>query len=85
MLESAQLIHALAGVEGDLKVKFITTEKIFGQYKDIKRRRPDLTKARELLGFELGILAGGRDRDRAVRKKEGPWNRMIYFLVPGLQ
>ena len=25
---------------------------VFGQYKDIQRRRPDLSKARRLLGYE---------------------------------
>jgi len=55
VLDSAKLIHELSGSDKELKIKFISTENIFGRYKDIKRRRPDLAKARSLLGFELGV------------------------------
>ena len=43
-----------------LKLKFVSTETIFGRYKDIKRRRPDLSKAKLLLGYkpELALEEG---------------------------
>lgn len=55
VIESARLIHSLANVKGELKLKFIPMDSIFGKYKDIMRRKPDLSKARKLLGFEVGI------------------------------
>jgi UDP-glucose 4-epimerase len=52
VLESAQLIHRFSGSQKELKLKFIPTENIFGKYKDICRRVPDLSKARKLLGYK---------------------------------
>jgi len=51
VLDSAKLIHKLSGVKGKLKIKFIPFEEIFGEYKDIMRRIPDLTKAKNILGY----------------------------------
>lgn len=51
VLESAKLIHRLADTGKPLKLKFVDTDKIFGAYKDIQRRRPDLSKAKRLLGY----------------------------------
>lgn len=33
------------------KIKHITTEEVFGQYNEISRRRPDLSKSKKLLGY----------------------------------
>ena len=52
VIESAYLIHKLARTGKEIKLKFIKMDEIFGQYKDIMRRRPDLTKARKLLNYE---------------------------------
>ena len=52
VLETAKLIHKLSGRPGPLKADFIPMNQIFGQYKDIMRRIPDLTKAKRILGFE---------------------------------
>jgi UDP-glucose 4-epimerase len=52
VLDSARLIHRLAGTGKELKLKFIPFREVFGQYKDIVRRVPDLAKAKELLGYE---------------------------------
>lgn len=52
VIESAYLIHKLANTGQEIKLKFIKMEEIFGQYKDIMRRKPDLTKARKLLKYE---------------------------------
>jgi UDP-glucose 4-epimerase len=52
VIDSAYLIHQLANTGKEIKLKFVKMEEIFGQYKDIMRRRPDLTKARRLLKYE---------------------------------
>lgn len=51
VLDTAKLIHKIAGPQYDLKLKFVPMAEVFGKYKDIMRRIPDLTKAKELLGF----------------------------------
>jgi UDP-glucose 4-epimerase len=51
VLDSAKLIHDLANTGKELKLKFIPMAEIFGQYKDIMRRIPDLGKAKRLLGY----------------------------------
>ena len=51
VLDCAKLIHKLSGVRGKLKPKFIPFEEIFGDYKDIMRRIPDLSKAKKILGY----------------------------------
>lgn len=51
VLESATLIHRLACTGKELKIKFIPMSEIFGNYKDIQRRLPDLSKAFRILGY----------------------------------
>lgn len=51
VLDSAKLIHSIAGTGKELKLKFIPMADIFGKYKDIMRRIPDLSKAKHLLGY----------------------------------
>lgn len=51
VIDTAYLIHEIADTGKELKLKFIKMEEIFGEYKDIMRRRPDLTKAKQLLGY----------------------------------
>ena len=56
VLESAHLIHKLVGDKNELKFKFVPFKDIFGEgYKDIQRRIPDLSKARQILGYEPKI------------------------------
>jgi len=56
VLDSARLIvdvvNEETGLNRKLKIKYIPFSEIFGQYKDIMRRLPDLTKARRLLDYE---------------------------------
>jgi len=52
VLDSAKLIHEIANTGKPLKVNYVPMNQIFGQYKDILRRIPDLTKAKNLLGYE---------------------------------
>jgi UDP-glucose 4-epimerase len=53
VIDSARLIHHIANTQKELKLKYIPFKEIFGEYKDIMRRVPDLTKARKLLGYEV--------------------------------
>jgi UDP-glucose 4-epimerase len=51
VLEAAKLIHRIAGTGKPLKLRFIPMQEVFGNYKDILRRIPDLRKAERLLGY----------------------------------
>lgn len=52
VLDSAKLISKIANTGHELKIKFIPMSEVFGKYKDIQRRVPDLSKAKRLLGYE---------------------------------
>lgn len=52
VLASAELIHQLANTGKPLKIKYLPMSEIFGKYKDILRRIPDLSKAKSILGYE---------------------------------
>ena len=70
VLKCAQLIHKLADTGKELKLKFIETSSIFGAYRDIQRRCPDLTKAYKLLGYKPSIsLSEGLQKVIGERKK----------------
>ncbi|MFC1667536.1 NAD-dependent epimerase/dehydratase family protein [Candidatus Omnitrophota bacterium] len=51
ILDYVRLIHKLAKTGKKLRIKFIPMKNIFGDYKEIKRRIPDLTKAKRLLKY----------------------------------
>ncbi len=51
VLETAKLIHRIAGPAHELKLKFVPMSEVFGKYKDILRRIPDLSKAKRILGY----------------------------------
>ena len=53
VLDSAYLVAEVLGVsKEDLKIDFIPESKIYGDYRDLRRRLPDLSKAKKLLGYE---------------------------------
>lgn len=52
VIDAARLIHRLANTGKELKLRFVPMQEVFGQYKDILRRVPDLAKAKALLGYE---------------------------------
>jgi UDP-glucose 4-epimerase len=52
VVDTARLIHELADTGKELKLKFIKMEEVFGKYRDIVRRVPDLSKANKILGYE---------------------------------
>lgn len=52
VLETARMIHRIAATGKELRIRFVPFAEVFGQYRDIMRRRPDLTRAKEILGYE---------------------------------
>ncbi len=55
VLETAKIIHRLANTKKDLKIKFVPMSEVFGKYKDILRRIPDLSKAKRILGYQPAV------------------------------
>jgi UDP-glucose 4-epimerase len=55
ILELANIINELIWPGKTPKIKFIPYESFGGRYEDVKRRLPDLTKARKILGFNWTI------------------------------
>ncbi len=52
VIETAKMIHEIADTGKKLKIKFVPMSEVFGKYKDIMRRIPDLSKAKTILGYE---------------------------------
>ncbi len=52
VIDAAKLIHKLSDTGNELKIEKIPFSDIFGNYKDIQRRQPDLSKAKRILGYE---------------------------------
>lgn len=52
VLDTARLIHQTANTQKPLKLKYVPMSEVFGKYKDIQRRIPDLTKAKTILGYQ---------------------------------
>ena len=52
ILELAKLIHELCGPAGEPNLKIVPYKSLGGNYEDVLRRTPDITRARTLLGFE---------------------------------
>lgn len=52
VIKSARLIHSIAGRGRKLRIRFVPHKKIFGSYEEIRRRRPSLSKAKRMLGYE---------------------------------
>lgn len=55
VIDCAKMIHKIAETSYPLKIKYVPFSELYGQYKDIQRRRPDLSKAKELLDYSPGI------------------------------
>ena len=52
VIDTAKMIHEIANTGKPLKINFVPMSEVFGKYKDIMRRIPDLSKAKRLLGYE---------------------------------
>jgi UDP-glucose 4-epimerase len=55
IIDTAHLIYEVANLNREKKIKFIPMSDVFGKYKDILRRIPDLSKAKRILGYEPKI------------------------------
>ncbi len=56
ILELANVIHRLSGVEEPLKLEMVPYNQISGRkYEDVRRRVPDVSKAAELLGYRAEV------------------------------
>ena len=78
VLDSAYLIHKIVATGKKLKIKFVPHKKVFGTYREIIRRVPDLSKAKQILGYkpktslEEGIkmaISEIRERSKACLEK----------------
>jgi UDP-glucose 4-epimerase len=74
VIDTARLIHSLADTGRPLKLKFVPFETVFGKYKDIMRRIPDLTKAQRILEYhpEITIRAAIRLTIEELKKHIKP-------------
>jgi UDP-glucose 4-epimerase len=56
VIDTARLVHQtvreVTGLSRELRIEFVPFDSIFGKYKDIMRRLPELSKAKRLLGYE---------------------------------
>jgi UDP-glucose 4-epimerase len=60
ILELASLVQETLGIPQPLRARFVPYESLGGNYQDVRRRIPDPTKARELIGFDARVsLAEG--------------------------
>jgi len=55
VVDTAHLIYEIANTGKSKKIRFIPMSEVFGQYKDIMRRIPDLQKAKRLLGYQPSV------------------------------
>lgn len=86
VLDSAWIIHRIAATGHDLKVNFIPMSQVFGNYKDIKRRKPDLSKAYQLLGFQPSIsFEEGIRKMVAARSRQTQNNANVVALEKRIQ
>ena len=52
VIDSAYMIAEELGIDKDsLVIDFIPESEIYGEYKDLRRRKPDLSKAKKLVGY----------------------------------
>ena len=63
VIDCARLIHTTADTGRPLKIKHIPFSEVFGEYKDIMRRVPDLSKALRILGYRPRVTT-----EQAIRK-----------------
>jgi len=51
ILQLADLVHELCGRGGEANIKMVPYKSLGGNYEDVPRRIPDITRARSVLGF----------------------------------
>ena len=76
ILDLAKLIGKIIDNTREPKIKLIPYESFGGSYEDVKRRFPDLTKAKKILGFNWQVkLADGLSRTIEWHKENPLTNR----------
>lgn len=75
IIDTAYLIHRIADTGKEIKLKYIKMEDIFGKYKDILRRIPDLTKAKKILGYEPKVSMEEAIKRMIKLRREGIENK----------
>lgn len=86
VLDSAVIIHRIAATGHDLKINFVPMAQVFGNYKDIQRRRPDLSKAYQLLGYRPSIsFEEGIEKMVSARRRQAQKNQNVVALEERIQ
>jgi UDP-glucose 4-epimerase len=63
IVELAECVQAMIGIPQPLRAHFVPYSSLPGNYQDVRNRLPDLTKARDLLGFEAQVgLSNGLEQ-----------------------
>jgi len=71
ILELARVVQEVSGVGGEPRIKFVPYASFTKGYEDVRRRVPDITKARTMLGFRPHVsLREGLARTFAYHKSE---------------
>ena len=71
IIDLARLIHRLSGVKGEPRIKLVPYSSFTKNYEDPRRRVPDISKMKRLLGYEPRIsLVDGLERTIAWYRKE---------------
>ena len=55
IIELAKMIWRMVNPDAEPRIEFIEYGSFSGKYEDVQRRIPDITKSKQLLGFEAGI------------------------------
>jgi UDP-glucose 4-epimerase len=55
IFELAQLVQTIVGIPLPLRASFVPYESLPGRYQDVRKRIPDVEKAREILGFAATV------------------------------
>src|SRR5262249_26068460 len=55
ILELAHLVKEACDTSNELKIRLVPYTSFGGNYEDVRRRVPDVSHARELLGFEAQV------------------------------
>lgn len=71
VVDTARYLIKLSGKSGK-KLKFVPHKKVFGGYREIMRRVPDLTKAKKILGYspKIGVIEALKIAYEDSRTKE---------------
>lgn len=80
VLDAAHLIHDLAGTGRPLKLRFVPHEEIFGGYREVPRRVPDLSKAQALLGYRPRVPF-----EEGVRRTLAAWPHRSDSAPPRIE